>query len=981
MRIIYCLLVLCCLGTQSYAARSLVLSSGTPTTATTICQGSTTVVIYSFTGTAGTTGDGITNWSFTTSGTAVSGTDITNFQVWINSTNTIVGATQLGATLTTGLGAGTHVAPAAFIAVPYTTVAVNYFFITATIPATATVGKTILVDGFAAAVGANLVAYSTTVPFTWSTAFTPTGSTAASGTITITGTAAITGGDTVCSLTPITLSDAAPGGIWTSSNTSVATVGSSSGVVTGIAAGTVTITYNVCAGIATATITVSSCTMGSCDSISLPDSLHICAHGTDTLHAIVIGTDSILSVAWTPSTGLSSSTLLNPALTVGTSPGWYYLTVNSLNLTNLIVNGDFSAGNTGFSTTYGYGAVTTGEYAVGTNPHLYNTTWPVMGDHTTGTGNMMIIDASTTAGMSFWCETVAVTPGTNYVFSLWRALLDAPLPTIQLIINGINIGTFSTTTTRGQWTQYQVTWNSGTTTSASICMTDLSLVANGNDLAIDDISFHPVCTATDSIYIAIRQPNIGAITGPPSVCIGLTITLSDSVSGGVWSSSNSSASISGGGIVTGASVGTDTISYAATTSCGTATVTTVIAITLTPDAGNITGDTVICAGHTTTLSDTVAGGAWSSYTPGVATITSSGIVTGVTAGTAHIVYYVANSCGNDTATKNITVLPSQPISPITGQDSACPDAVFMLSDATPGGTWSNNNLTVLSIDNAGQVRAFVAGVSVITYTTGPNSGGCTSIATFTVTVTFQGTFTVDSIVTPVSCYGRDDGSIHLSTTGTQVYQYLWNNGVSGATITGLPPGYDTVSIKAEITQCLEVLYFHIKQPDSLQITAITKNDLCDAGTGSISATVTGGNAPYTYLWSNNKTGKEITGLVSGTYSVTVSDSNGCTKSYSATVNEDTCNSIIIHDVVTPNGDGFNDTWVIEGLGVYPNNTVQVFDKWGDMVYEKTNYKNDWGGNGKSGKLPDGTYYYLVKLNAPNMKGGQNVWTGTVMIKR
>ena len=83
----------------------------------------------------------------------------------------------------------------------------------------------------------------------------------------------------------------------------------------------------------------------------------------------------------------------------------------------------------------------------------------------------------------------------------------------------------------------------------------------------------------------------------------------------------------------------------------------------------------------------------------------------------------------------------------------------------------------------------------------------------------------------------------------------------------------------------------------------------------------------------------------------------------------------------PNGDGINDTWVIEGIQNYPANKVNIFDKWGDLVFERSNYNNDWGGNGKSGLLPDGTYYYLVKLNQHNPINGTENFTGTVLIKR
>jgi gliding motility-associated-like protein len=91
-----------------------------------------------------------------------------------------------------------------------------------------------------------------------------------------------------------------------------------------------------------------------------------------------------------------------------------------------------------------------------------------------------------------------------------------------------------------------------------------------------------------------------------------------------------------------------------------------------------------------------------------------------------------------------------------------------------------------------------------------------------------------------------------------------------------------------------------------------------------------------------------------------------------------CNyDITIHNAITPNGDGKNDRWVIDNLGYYPNMTVQLFDKQGDKVFEKTNYLNDWDG----GNLPSGTYYYLIRLNGQNRTTGTERFTGYLLIKR
>src|ERR1043166_3723270 len=110
-----------------------------------------------------------------------------------------------------------------------------------------------------------------------------------------------------------------------------------------------------------------------------------------------------------------------------------------------------------------------------------------------------------------------------------------------------------------------------------------------------------------------------------------------------------------------------------------------------PVLAAISGSSSVCAGSTTTLSDATTGGTWSSNNTGVATINSSGVVTGVSVGTATISYSKTNSCGTSSVTKSITVNTASPVAAITGASALCVGSSIPLSDATSGGTWSSNN--------------------------------------------------------------------------------------------------------------------------------------------------------------------------------------------------------------------------------------------------------------------------------------------------
>jgi hypothetical protein len=118
--------------------------------------------------------------------------------------------------------------------------------------------------------------------------------------------------------------------------------------------------------------------------------------------------------------------------------------------------------------------------------------------------------------------------------------------------------------------------------------------------------------------------------------------------------------------------------------------------------------------------------------------------------------------------------------------------------------------------------------------------------------------------------------------------YLWSNGETTASITGLVAGTYTVTV-TETPSCTAVASYTVTEPLAIDA-ACSKTDATTIGGSEGTATViaTGGTAPYTYLWSNGATTASITGLTAGTYSVTVTDLNGCTANCSVTVQEPGC---------------------------------------------------------------------------------------------
>lgn len=489
------------------------------------------------------------------------------------------------------------------------------------------------------------------------------------------------------------------------------------------------------------------------------------------------------------------------------------------------------------------------------------------------------------------------------------------------------------------------------------------------------------CTGSAVRTVTVNPlPDAGVITISPllAFCIGYTTKLFDTAAGGVWSLSNSHVSLSNDSL-TGVSPGTDTVFYTVTNACGSSKA--MLTVNVLPPVPPIDGPTKVCVGDTIYLTDSNLLGSFQSGDPDVyvyTTISDTGLVVGKSVGTAVITYHVDLGCN---ATTTITINPLPDAGTITGIDSVCKNAVVMLQDSITGGRWSVAPPGIATVDSLkGGVISLAPGTAYILYTVPPNIYGCVNTDTFRLTVLPTANFVIQATISPPKCYG-DTGSIAAVVLNSSGYvSYSWSTGDTLRNAWGLQPGTYTIKVKDQETQCIDSVNVQLVQPDSIQaIFEITKST-CRTNSGSIKVTAKGGTTPYSYLWSNNSTASEITNIPTETYSLTLTDSNGCHKQFAERV-EDTCTSIIIFNGISPNGDGINDTWVIEGIDAFPNNEVKVFDKWGDLVFEEKNYKNDWAGKGKKGELPDGTYYYLVKLNTPHPPDGKGDYTGSLLIKR
>ncbi|HRG39252.1 MAG TPA: gliding motility-associated C-terminal domain-containing protein, partial [Bacteroidia bacterium] len=106
------------------------------------------------------------------------------------------------------------------------------------------------------------------------------------------------------------------------------------------------------------------------------------------------------------------------------------------------------------------------------------------------------------------------------------------------------------------------------------------------------------------------------------------------------------------------------------------------------------------------------------------------------------------------------------------------------------------------------------------------------------------------------------------------------------------------------------------------------------------------------------------------YNVLATDVNGCIAIDSTEIEVLNDYHVVISNMMTPNGDGYNDTWIIENIENYPNTQVTILTRQGQEVYTSSSYDNKWDGTQDGKKLADGTYYYVVKFagSSKSLKG-------------
>ena len=250
--------------------------------------------------------------------------------------------------------------------------------------------------------------------------------------------------------------------------------------------------------------------------------------GTVKLNGSVFG--DVISYNWLNAPELSDLFVLNPDADITKNSTFTLTTKCKSNTFVPIINSNFSSGNTGFTTSYIYDAVPgtfgPGHITVTNSPQSFNSGFGPCGDHTSGSGNMLLVDGSDVAGTDVWCQNVTMKANTDYLFEFWATNVYPVSPANLLITcNGIPIGSATIDPEMCLWQKISICFTPVATTNAAMCISEVSGVGFGNDFAIDDISLQEVCRYEDKVNVVVLPTKTTTINA--SICEGQTYTIAN----------------------------------------------------------------------------------------------------------------------------------------------------------------------------------------------------------------------------------------------------------------------------------------------------------------------------------------------------------------------------------------------------------------------------------------------------------------------
>lgn len=681
-------------------------------------------------------------------------------------------------------------------------------------------------------------------------------------------TVSISGASEICiggttNLTPNT------GGTWLPSNPTVASI-SSTGVVTGLSAGTSTFTFtnsaSGCSSEASAVITINPS-----PSISFNYNGSQCLTLNSSITANVTGGSPNYNFSWTgPGGYTASSQIINVNQT-----GSFILSVSdskgcSSSSTATIYN-QFIPQIVTIGSAVCEGA-TVNLSAQGTNMVSY--LWSSNANNE--------ITNTVTVSPSFPSSTYSVTVTNNQACT---AVANTTINVIQkpsVSVSGpaeicINTATSLSPSTGGSWT-------SNNPAIASVSNTGIVTGLTQGTATFTFTNLTTGCVSNATLPITISSKPTVTISGSTTLCIASTSALLPNTGGSWYSSNPGVATISNSGIVTAISEGTATFTFTESGSGCTSDPSGVITV-LDEEDVTITGDNAMCVGEIGELEASRDYGAWSSSNTNILTIDEDGEVVALAPGTVIVTYsrrWGSSEClGDATFAINIAAIPS---TSITGPVTICAGTTTSLAPVT-GGTWVSSNPAIASVNNGGLVTGISNGSVTFMFTS--SSTGCSSALSSPVNVVSKPTI---SYAGPTSiCTGSftqlNPGSGGTWSSSNGLVASIDNNGI----VIGISAGQATFIYTSGTTGCSSSVSQPLTVNSKPSITANFNGSQCLTDNSILGVNLSGGTAPFTYSWTGPadfiSTNASNNILINGTYYVTVTDANLCSANLSASVYE------------------------------------------------------------------------------------------------
>lgn len=628
---------------------------------------------------------------------------------------------------------------------------------------------------------------------------------------------------------------------------------------------------------------------------------------------------------WTPNQNIDNPTIYNPIVSP-TQTTTYYVEVTPPTDFNFVVNGDFEQGNFGFQSDYIFTNTTTfaqGHYGIFTNPQQMNVGFSPCTDHSpTGSGLMMVVDGAVILDENVWCQTISVNKERTYDFSAWIANIHPTEPSIlQFSINGELLGNpLDVDQVVCEWEEFSAQWYADCNSTATICITNQSTVAFGNDFAIDDISFtFSEATYQDTFTVVVLENSLSTID--TIACENGTFFFDgEQVPAGTQKDFVYTA-YNGCDSVIAVNVGLIDTFYFETT-----------IDTLCP------GDTILFQGQTITKDTSIC--------------TIYQTILGCDSTFCFVAYFLSEA--------TIEIVANPP---------TCDDADDGTLFADPFAGLPPYQYLWSTGATAPMIEDLAPGVYQLTLT---DSKNC--LAEKTIVLEAPPPLLINAELTEPTCHGQANGTMELVLSGgTPEYTMFWQGDQTDVLFfDSLEAGTFAIDLE-DSNGCRADTLLILGQPNPIVVSTVSDTSVVLGSSVDLNTTILS-DFPYSVVWlpfvgldCSDCESPLATPVDSRSYQILVEDIQGCVGETEVQIDVLKNYEVYIPSAFSPNDDGANDyLQVYTGPDVASIERFTIFNRWGGVMMEEKNCNPEdlscsWDGFYQNDRVEQGIYVYIVEV--------------------